>query len=58
MTTNERLFDAGVIDAWNTAAVARDRVAMIAQLQVAGLSELDASEIVDQILDNPTMYGF
>ena len=58
MTTNERLFDAGVIDAWNTAVVARDRVAMIAQLQVAGLSELDASEIVDQILDNPTMYGF
>ena len=56
MTVNERLFAAGLLDDFGTAARRRDRTKMIELLtQVA----VDMPEhIVDTILRNPKMYGF
>ena len=42
MTTNERLFEAGLLDTFDQAAKRRDRAAVIA----------------DTILANPHVYGF
>ena len=51
MTTNERLFEAGVLDAWDVAFALRDRNEMIALLVQAGLAE-QAASIADQALKN------
>ncbi len=56
MTVNEPLFEAGLMDAFETAARARDRSEMIrvlTQLDVEG-----AAWSADTILKNPTKYGF
>lgn len=51
MTTNERLFEAGVINAWDAAFARRDRNEMIVLLGMAGLSD-QAASIADQALKN------
>ena len=57
MTTNERLFVAGLIDDWDTAIEAHDRQAAIEVLGQVGLAD-QAASIVDTTLANPAKYGF
>lgn len=56
MTVNERLFVAGVMDAFGAAARARDRECMIGIL--CDVEVEDASTTVDAILAEPTRYGY
>ena len=58
MTVNERLFACGLIDKWDDAARRKNRQDMIAILKDASLSELQASETADAVLNNPKKYGF
>ncbi len=58
MTTNERLFVAGLLDAWDAAAIRRDRHRMIELLCKVEFSVSDAASITDTMLSNPKMYGF
>ena len=57
MTTNERLFVAGLLDKFDAAARKRDRSRMIAILTKVEL-EGQADEIADTILSDPAKYGF
>ncbi|MDR3412988.1 MAG: hypothetical protein P4L87_18895 [Formivibrio sp.] len=57
MTVNERLYDAGIMDAWDIAAVSRDRDRMIELLGIVELSE-QAESITDKLLADPKRYGF
>ena len=56
MTVNERLFDAGLMDAFDAAARARDRAAMIRLLIDVDVE--DAAWSADTILQRPERYGF
>lgn len=57
MSVNERLFSAGLIDAFDKAAKTRNRNDMIGILgQVELLDE--AESIVDAILASPVRYGY
>ena len=58
MTINERLFAAGLLDAWDRAARARDRQAMIDNLLSVGIAEWFAAKTADTVLANPAAYGF
>ena len=54
MTVNERLYEVGLIEAWDAAARARDRERLIAIL-----AEIDvAPTTADSLLANPAKYGF
>ena len=57
MTTNERLFNAGLLDVWKRAATARNRAEMIEILGQIGLAD-QADVVVETILANPAKYGF
>jgi hypothetical protein len=57
MTTNERLFAAGLLSAWDEALSARDRAKMIQVLRAVDFSATDAEEIVDTVLASPELYG-
>ena len=54
-TVNERLFDAGLSEAFDNAAQARDRAEMIRLL--AKVDVADANRSVDAMLRNPTHFG-
>lgn len=56
MTANERLFMAGLMDAWDQATKARDRGEMAVILSRVELAE-DAPAIIDTVLANPAKYG-
>jgi hypothetical protein len=58
MTTNERLFAAGLLDAFDTAALARDRARMIELLMTTDFSRPDAEQMADSVLACPDVYGF
>jgi hypothetical protein len=58
MTTNERLFVAGLLDLWDAAAIRRDRNRMIGLLCKVEFSDSEAARIADTVLSNPKMYGF
>ena len=58
MTVNERLFVAGTIEQFDTAARHRDRSAMIALLLGVKLDEQQAADTTDAMLNNPTKYGY
>jgi hypothetical protein len=58
MTVNERLFTAGLLESFDSAARARNRAEMISILLRVQLSEKDAAWSVDTILANPRSYGF
>jgi len=58
MTTNERLFSAGLLERFDDAARWRDRGKMIAFLVQVEFSESDATSIVDAVLAKPTIYGY
>jgi hypothetical protein len=57
MTTNERLFDAGLLSEWNVAACSRNRERMIELLGKVNLAD-QAESITDTVLANPQKYGF
>ena len=57
MTVNERPFEAGLLDAWDVAAKARNRAEMVAILLKVELGD-DAEPIADGVLANPAKFGF
>jgi hypothetical protein len=57
MTTNERLFEADLWQAFDEAVRRRDRAAIIAVLDQVEL-ENQSGHIADTILANPKFYGF
>jgi hypothetical protein len=57
MTTNARLYAAGLLDAWDAAVHARDRDRMIEVLCQVDLAS-QAESISDLVLLNPGRYGF
>lgn len=61
MTTNERLFTAGLLDAWDAAALKRDRermVEILAKVTDAGFTRDSAIRTVDAVLTDPGKFGF
>jgi hypothetical protein len=57
MTTNERLFDAGLLTEWTAAASSRNRQRMIELLGKVDLGD-QAESTTDAVLSNPGKYGF
>jgi hypothetical protein len=57
MTVNERLFAAGLLEAWDSAVRAGDRRAAVGVLGRVGLED-QAERIVDTTLADPQKYGF
>ena len=56
MTINERLAEAGLLDAFDKAATTRDRAAMLRLL--AEVDAPDPASTADPILNDPTRYGY
>ncbi len=56
MTVNERLFDAGLMEAFDAAARVRDRAEMIRLLTDVHVE--DAASSADTILEAPEHYGY
>jgi hypothetical protein len=56
MTTNERLFEAGLLSEWDGAKRSRNRERMIELLGKVDLGD-QAEWIADTILSNPRKYG-
>ena len=57
MTVNERLFVAGLLEAWGSAIRAGDRRAAVDVLGQVDLAD-QAESIVDTTLADPEKYGF
>lgn len=57
MTTNERLYAANLLDAFDQAARRRDRARMVEVLGKVQLAD-QAEKIADAILSEPQRYGF
>jgi hypothetical protein len=55
-TVNERLFDAALMDAFDSAARARNRAEMIRLLRDVDVD--DAPSSADTILESPKSYGY
>jgi hypothetical protein len=51
MTTNERIFSAGLMGQWEMATARRDRIAMLAVLETVGLTPAAAEFIADGELE-------
>ena len=58
MTVNERLFSAGLMADFGTAAKNRDKNKMIEILRKVELSSAQAIETSGAIVENPSMYGY
>ena len=58
MTVNERLFVCGAIDQWDEAVRKRSRADMIAVLRGVAMTENEAAQTTDSVLQNPEKYGF
>jgi hypothetical protein len=58
MTTNERLFAAGLLSAFDTAARQRDQKEMVRLLRAVELDAADAIRAVQLILADARKYGF
>lgn len=58
MTVNERLVVAGLVDEFDSAAHARDRVRLCAVLRRVAFSAEEAESIADSVLGNPARYGY
>jgi hypothetical protein len=57
MTVNERLYEAGLTQAWDAAAISRDGDRMIELLRQVELEE-QAEQILNATLADPKRYGF
>jgi hypothetical protein len=61
MTLNERLFVAGLLEAWDEAALHRDRDRMIeilSEVTDIGVARDGVMKTVDGVLADPGKYGF
>jgi hypothetical protein len=58
MNTNERLFEAGLLDQWDEAVRAGDTSAMTDILVRVAITEDGAKQIVATVLANPKRYGY
>lgn len=58
MTVNERLFAADLLDAYEAAAMNRDRTTMIAILARVEMTPEQSVQTTDEILADPKKYGF
>ncbi|MBL8901637.1 MAG: hypothetical protein JNM84_28675 [Planctomycetes bacterium] len=58
MTINERLFDAGLLEAWDRAIRGRDRERAEEILGTVDIGVDDAKRVVDTALAKPRFYGF
>jgi hypothetical protein len=58
MTTNERLFQAGLLDAFDEAVNAGDRAALLAILDQVEMSGDLAKMTVERVLADPKKYGY
>jgi hypothetical protein len=58
MTANERLVMCGVIDKWDDAVRRRSRAEMIAVLRSVAMTEHQATQTSDAVLQDPKKYGF
>ena len=58
MTVNERLYEAKLMSEFDDAANKRDVNKMIAILIKTDLTETQAQETTNAIIDNPSMYGY
>lgn len=56
MTVNERLFNAGLLDAFDSAARAKNRAEMIRLLTEVDVE--DPALTADPILESPERYGY
>lgn len=56
MTVNERLYAAGLLDAFDNATQSGDRSRMIEILKTVQV--ILAEQVADQILSNPAKYGY
>lgn len=57
MTTNERLADAGLLDAFDRAVRCGDRAEMIRVLSQVEFDTEGATRIAESVLAHPTRYG-
>ena len=58
MTVNERLYEAKLMSEFDDAANKRDVNKMIAILIKTDLTETQAQETTNTIINNPSMYGY
>ena len=58
MTVNERLVVCGVIEKWDDAVRRRSRSEMIEVLRSVALTEDQAAQTTDAVLQDPKRYGF
>lgn len=58
MTVNERLFEAGLLQQFDTAIDSGDRQRAIEILLRVAMSDASAAETVDAVLANPAKYGY
>ncbi|HZT42371.1 MAG TPA: hypothetical protein VFA07_09275 [Chthonomonadaceae bacterium] len=58
MTVNERLFVAGLIEAFDAAVRQRDKTKMVALLEQVALSPGQAKWTAETILADPSKYGY
>lgn len=56
MTVNERLAEAGLLEAFDNAAIARNREAMLRLLSEVAVD--DPASTADPILNDPKRYGY
>ncbi len=58
MTVNERLGVLGLFDEWDAAVSSRDRDRMIKVLKQCAMSQEQSEQTSNEVLINPTKYGF
>ena len=58
MTVNERLVMCGAIDKWDDAVRRRSRAEMITVLRDVAMTEQQAIQTSDAVLQDPKKYGF
>lgn len=58
MTVNERLYNAGLHDAWDNAVINRDRSRMIEILMATDIAKPQGERTADAVLANPQKYGY
>lgn len=58
MTVIEQLCACGLLDAWNEAAMNRERTQMIALLLQTSIQDDQAERTTDAVLENPEIHGY
>ncbi len=58
MTVNERLFEADLMSEFDEAAKERNKIRMVGILKEVGLTEGQANETTEAIIQNPSKYGY